>query len=156
MLHCHIFLTSARETYDTWLPERWWGPLRAIVQWKCVNCPHWWYLCSAFVRRTILRQLSARTLETYLGAWICLNILPESHSEPQKYQRGHVSTPPFSIHWYAKFSAMGKLARALFSNLWAVCPISTKQAFHFLKWRGKSCVLQIGVVPRKNGIFYFM
>ena len=31
--------------------------LRAIVQWKCVNCPHWWYLSSAFVRRTILRQL---------------------------------------------------------------------------------------------------
>ena len=28
----------------------------------------WWYLCSAFVRRTILRQLSARSLETYLGA----------------------------------------------------------------------------------------
>ena len=44
------------------------GHLRAIVQWKCVNCPSWLYLCSAFVRRTILRQLSARSLETYRGA----------------------------------------------------------------------------------------
>ena len=41
--------------------------LRAIVQWKCVNCLHWWYFCSAFVRRTILRQHSERSLETYLG-----------------------------------------------------------------------------------------
>ena len=51
---------------------------------------------------------------------------------------------------------MGKLARALVSNLLAVYPISTKQAFHSLKRRCKSCVLQISVVPRKNGIFYFM
>ena len=155
MVHSYIFLTSSRETYDTWSPERWGGLFRAIVQWKCVNCPHWWYLCSAFVRRTILRQLSARSLETYLGAWICRNIVPVSHSEPQKYKRGHFF-PPFSIHWYAKFSAMGKLARAFVSNLWAVCPISTKQAFHSLERPGKSCVPQIGVVPRKNSIFYCM
>ena len=63
---------------------------------------------------------------------------------------------PFSIHWYDKFSSMGKLARAFVSNLWAVCPISTKQAFHSLKRPGKSFVSQIGVVLRKNGIFYFM
>ena len=44
------------------------GRLRAIEQWKCVNCFHCWYSCSAFVRRTTLRQLSARSLETYLGA----------------------------------------------------------------------------------------
>ena len=67
------------------------GRLRAIVEWKCVNCLHWWYFCLAFVRQTILRQLSARSLETFLGACICLNIVPESHSEPQKYPRGHVS-----------------------------------------------------------------
>ena len=42
--------------------------LREIVQWKCVNCSNWWYLCSVYVRRTILRQLSARSLETYLSA----------------------------------------------------------------------------------------
>ena len=42
--------------------------LRAIVQWMCANFLHWRYFCSAFVRRTILRQLSARSLETYLGA----------------------------------------------------------------------------------------
>ena len=83
-----------------------WGRLRAIVQWKCVNCPHWWYFCSAFVRRTILRQLSARSLETYLCASICINIVPESHSEPQKYQRGQISPPhspyidmPSSLPW---------------------------------------------------------
>ena len=156
MVHSHTFLTSARETYDTWLPERWGGSLSAIVQWKCVNCTHWCYLCSAFVRRKILRQLSARSLETYLGAWICLNVVPESHSEPQKYQCGHVSPPPFSIHWYSKFSDMGKLVWAYVSNLWAVRSITTKQAFRFLRRPGKTCVPQIGVVPRKNGIFYFM
>ena len=48
---------------------------------------------------------------------------------------------------------MGKLARAFVSNLCAVCPISTKQAFYSLKRPGKSRVPQIGVVPRKNGIF---
>ena len=58
------------------------------------------------MQRTILRQLSARSLETYLGALIYLNIEPESHSEPQKYQRGHVSPPhspyidmPSSLPW---------------------------------------------------------
>ena len=51
---------------------------------------------------------------------------------------------------------MGKLARTFVSTLRAVCPISTKQAFHSMKRPGKSCVPKIGVVPRKNGIFYFM
>ena len=39
-----------------WLPARWEGPLRTIVQWKSVSCQHWWYLFSAFVWRTILRM----------------------------------------------------------------------------------------------------
>ena len=36
---------------------------------------------------------------------------------------------PSSIHLYAMFSAMRKLAWAFVSNLRAVCSISTKQAF---------------------------
>ena len=54
-------------------------------------------------------------------------------------------SPPFSIHWYAAFSAMGKLARAFVSNRRAICSISTKQAFYTLKPPGKSQVPQIGV-----------
>ena len=53
--------------------------------------------------------------------------------------------PPFSILWYASFSAMGKLAWAFVSNGQAVCSISTKQAFYSLKLHGKSYVPQVGV-----------
>ena len=53
--------------------------------------------------------------------------------------------PPFSIHWYAAFSTMGKLAWAFVSNGWAVCSISTKQALISLKPPGKSYVPQVGV-----------
>ena len=53
--------------------------------------------------------------------------------------------PPFPIHSYAAFSAIGKLAWALFSNRRAVCSISTKQAFYSLKPPGKSYVPQVGV-----------
>ena len=53
--------------------------------------------------------------------------------------------PPFSIHWYAAFSAMGKLAWAFVSNGRAVCSISTKQAIYSLKPPGKSYVPQAGV-----------
>ena len=53
-------------------------------------------------------------------------------------------SPPFSIHWYAAFSAMGKLAWAFVSNGWAVCSISTKQAFYSLKPPGQSYVPQVG------------
>ena len=52
--------------------------------------------------------------------------------------------PPFSIHWYAAFSAMGKLAWAFVSNGRAGCSISTKQAFYSLKPPGKSYVPQVG------------
>ena len=53
--------------------------------------------------------------------------------------------PPFSIHGYAAFSAMGKLAWAFVSNGRAVCSISTEQAFFSLKPPGKSYVPQVGV-----------
>ena len=53
--------------------------------------------------------------------------------------------PPFSIHWYAAFSAMGKLTWAFVSNGRAVCLISTKQAFYCLKPPGKSYVPHVGV-----------
>ena len=53
--------------------------------------------------------------------------------------------PPFSIHWYAAFSAMGKLAWAFVSNRRAVCSIFTKQAFYSLNLPGKSYVPQVGV-----------
>ena len=53
--------------------------------------------------------------------------------------------PPFSMHWYAAFSAMGTLAWAFVSNGRAVCSISTKQAFYSLKPPGKSYVPQVGV-----------
>ena len=52
---------------------------------------------------------------------------------------------PFSIHWYAAFSAMGELPWAFVSNGRAVCSISTKQAFYSLKPLGKSYVPQVGV-----------
>ena len=53
--------------------------------------------------------------------------------------------PPFSIHWYDAFSAMGKLAWAYVFNGRAVYSISTKQAFYSLKPPGKSYVPQVGV-----------
>ena len=53
--------------------------------------------------------------------------------------------PPFSIHWYAAFSAIEKLAWAFVSNGRAVCSFSNKQAFYSLKPPGKSYVTQVGV-----------
>ena len=70
-VHCYTFHTSARETYDMWLPARWGGLFRTLVQWKCVSCSHWWYLFSAFVPRTILRKWLACSLETGLDLWHC-------------------------------------------------------------------------------------
>ena len=52
--------------------------------------------------------------------------------------------PPFSVHWYAAFSAMLKLAWAFVSNGRDVCSISTKQVFFSLKQPGKSYVPQVG------------
>ena len=63
--------------------------------------------------------------------------------------------PPFSIHWYAAFSAMGKLAWAFVSNGRAVCSISTKQAFYSLKPPGKSYVPQVGVHLVRMACFRF-
>ena len=63
--------------------------------------------------------------------------------------------PPFSIHWYAAFSAMGKLAWAFVSNGRAVCSISTKQAFYSLKPPGKSYVPQVGVPLIRMAYFRF-
>ena len=63
--------------------------------------------------------------------------------------------PPFSIHWYAAFSAMGKLTWAFFSNWRAVCSIFTKQAFYSLKPPGKSYVPQVGVLIVRMAYFRF-
>ena len=95
-VHFYTFHTSAREAYDMWLPARWGGPLRTIVQWKCVSYPHWWYLFSAFVWRTILRKWLACSLETGLDLWLCFNIVSERINEPRKSQCGHV--PPTILH----------------------------------------------------------
>ena len=62
---------------------------------------------------------------------------------------------PFSIHWYVAFSAMGKLSWAFVSNCWAVCSISTKQAFYSLKPPGKSYVPQVGVRIVRMAYFRF-
>ena len=62
---------------------------------------------------------------------------------------------PFSIHWYAAFSAMGKLTCAFVSNGRAVCSISTKQAFYSLKPPGKSYVPQVGVRLVRMAYFRF-
>ena len=131
------------------------GLLRTIVWWKCVNCPHWWYRCSAFVWRTILRKHSACSLGTCLGPWLCLNIVPDTHSEPQICQCEQISPPPFSIHRYAEFSAMGKLAWAFVSNGRAVCSISTKKAFSSLKPPGKSYVPQVSMCLVRMAYFRF-
>ena len=64
-------------------------------------------------------------------------------------------SPPFSIHWYAAFSTMGKLAWAFVSNERAVCSISTKQAFYSLKPPGKSYVPQVGVCLVRMAYFRF-
>ena len=63
--------------------------------------------------------------------------------------------PPFSVHWYAAFSAMGKLAWAFVSNGRAVCSVSTKQAFYSLKPPGKSYVPQVGVRLVRMAYFRF-
>ena len=95
-VHFYAFHTFARETYDMWLPARWVGSLRTIVQWKCVSFPHWWYFISAFVWRTILRKWLACSLETGLDLWLRFNIVPETNSEPRKSQCWHV--PPTIFH----------------------------------------------------------
>ena len=53
--------------------------------------------------------------------------------------------PPFSIHWYAAFSAMGKFSWAFVYNGRAVCSIFNEQAFYSLKPTGKSYVPHVGV-----------
>ena len=63
--------------------------------------------------------------------------------------------PPFSIHWYTAFSAMGKLAWAFVPNRRAVCSISTKQAFYSLKPPGKSYVPQVGARLVRMAYFRF-
>ena len=63
--------------------------------------------------------------------------------------------PPFSIHWYAAFSAMGQLAWAFVSNGRAVCLIFTKQAFFSLKPPGKSYEPQVGVCLVRIAYFRF-
>ena len=63
--------------------------------------------------------------------------------------------PPFSIHRYAAFSAMGKLAWTFVSNGLAVWSISTKQAFYSLKPPGKSNVSQVGVLLVRMAYFRF-
>ena len=63
--------------------------------------------------------------------------------------------PPFSIHWYAAFSAMVNLAWAFVSNGRAVCSISTKQAFCSLKPPRKSYVPQVGVCLVRMAYFRF-
>ena len=63
--------------------------------------------------------------------------------------------PPFSIHSYAVFFAMGKLAWAFASNGRAVCSISTKQAYNSLKPPGKSYVPQVGVRLVRMAYFRF-
>ena len=63
--------------------------------------------------------------------------------------------PPFSIHLYEEFSAIGKLAWALVSNGRAVCSISTKQAFYSLKPPGKPYVPQVGLRLVRMAYFRF-
>ena len=43
------------------------------------------------MRPTILRKHSACSLETRLGPWLCLNIVPVTHSEAQTCQCGYLS-----------------------------------------------------------------
>ena len=143
-VHFYTFHTSEMETYDMWLPARWGKPLRTIVQWKCVSCQHWRYLYSAFVWRTILRKWLACSLKTGLDLWLCFNIVPEGTMSHESLSVGMFHRPS-SIHWYAMFSAMKKLAWAIVSNFRAVCSISTKQAFWCLKQPGKSYVPLVGV-----------
>ena len=47
--------------------------------------------------RTILRKHSACSLGTRLGPWLCLNIVADTHSEPQTCQCGQVS-PHYSTY----------------------------------------------------------
>ena len=64
-------------------------------------------------------------------------------------------SPPFYIHWYASFSAMGILAWAFVSNWRAICSISTKQTFYSLKPPEKFYVPQIGVRLVRMAYFRF-
>ena len=95
--------------------------------------------------RTILRKHSACSLGTRLGPWLCLNIVPDAHSEPQTCQCGHVSPHHSPYIDMLRSLPWKKLAWAFVSNGRAVCPISTKQAFYSLKPPGKSYVPQVGV-----------
>ena len=100
-VHFYTFYMSAREAYDMWLPAMWGGPLRTIVQWKCVSYPHWWYLSSAFVWRTRLRKWLACSLETGLDLSLCFNIVSERNNDPRKSQCGHV--PPTILHTLIRY-----------------------------------------------------
>ena len=41
---------------------------------------------------TTMRKHSASSLGTRLGPWLCLNIVPDTHSEPQTCQCGNICT----------------------------------------------------------------
>ena len=98
---------------------------------------------------------SACSLGTRLGPSLCLNIVSDTNSEPQTCQCGQASPEPISIHSYAAFSAMGKMAWAFVSNVRAACSISTKQDFYSLKPAGKSFVPQVGVCLVRMAYFRF-
>ena len=108
------------------------------------------YRCSAFVWRTILRKHSACSLGTRLDPWLCLNIVPDTHSEPQTCQYGHVSP-----HHSPYIDKLRSLPWAFVSNGRAVCSISTKQAFYTLKPPGKSYVPQVSVRHVRMACFRF-
>ena len=105
---------------------------------------------------TTLRKHSACSLGTRLGPWLCLNIVPDSHSEPQTCQCGHVSphhSPYFDMlrslpweNWHGHLS----LTDGPF------CSISTKQALYSLKPPGKSYVTQVGVRLVRMAILDFI
>ena len=103
---------------------------------------------------TVLREHSASSLGTLLGHWSCLNIVPDTHSEPQTCQCGHVSTH-HSPYIDMLHSCHGKLAWAFVSNGRAVYSISAKQAFYFLKQPGKYYVPQVGVRLVRMAYFRF-
>ena len=78
------------------------------------------------------------------------------HAQCPKNRSMKACLPPlFTIHWYAAFSAMGKMTCAFVSNGRAVCSISTKQAFYSFKPHGKSYVPQVGVHLVRMAYFIF-
>ena len=145
VVHFYIFYTSTSETYNMWQPERggWPSPYNGTVE-VCQLCTLVVHLLSVSVMYNTKKTFSTFSRDLNRSMTFFQHCTWNTQWAKKIWDVGMFHRP-FSIHWYAMLSAMGKLVWVFVSNLLAVCLISTKQAVYYLKWLCKSYVQQVGV-----------